>query len=72
MEERTGYFVNGPPEIYFNKPGLRRQRVIPRRRSPELTAKLRKQLTTARMTSVTTRFWRRWFSWFPLLMGDKV
>ncbi len=32
MEEQMGCFVKGAPEVYFNKPFLRRQRVAPRRR----------------------------------------
>jgi hypothetical protein len=73
MENRTECFVKGAPEIYFNKPILRRQHVAARRRPVELQNKLRQNKTiTSGRFKMLGRFWRRWFSWFPFPIGDRV
>jgi hypothetical protein len=72
MEERMGCFVRGAPEVYFNKPFLSQQRVAPRRRPFDLKKQKRNKITTTRRQGVMARFWRRWFSWFPFPLADKV
>jgi hypothetical protein len=72
MEERMGCFARGAPEIYFNKPYLRRQHVRARRRPNNLQKQKQNKSTTAGRQNVMVRFLRRWFSWFPSPIGDRV
>lgn len=72
MEERMGCFARGAPEIYFNKPYLRRQHVSARRRPVDFKKQQRNKITTTRRQGAMGRFWRRWFYWFPFPIGDKV
>ena len=69
---RGRYSESGPEEIFFRKPYLRRQRVVARHRPSTLQPAIANKLTTAARPGVMSRFWRRWFSWFPLPTGSKV
>lgn len=72
MEERRETFMPGAPEVYFDKPILRRQRVRARHRQNRLQpTKVGDKITTRRRGAVA-RIWRWWLSWFPTPIGDRV
>jgi hypothetical protein len=73
MEQKMEPFAKGAPEVYFNKPYLRRQHVSARRRPARLqTSKVGNKNSTTRRLRVMARFWSWWYSWFPSPLGDKV
>ena len=65
-------FVKGAPEVYFNKPELRRQRVSPRHR-PSGTNKCLsgRNLTTMGKRNIFGRIFGWFGTWFPDPVGGR-
>ena len=73
MEERRETFMPGAPEVYFDKPILRRQRVRARHRQNHLQpTKVGNKITTNRRRGVLAGLWHRWLSWFPTPLGGRI
>jgi hypothetical protein len=69
-----GYVVDGPPEFYFAKPSLVRQRVGARHRTENITATpiKTKIITTRQGKGMLGWILSRWLPWFATPEGGRL